>query len=235
MGGGGRAGRREARARGRRPRRAAPADPPAPRPPTQPAATAAAGAAATVASDLLMTPADVVKQRLQVAGSPYRGAADCVRRVLADEGPAALYRSLRTTLVMNVPFTAIHFAGYESAKLFLAPGAAARGADPPLAAQLAAGAVAGGAAAAATTPLDVVKTRLQLEGVGSAARYGSGAVLPTLARIARDEGPAALLAGLAPRVMFHVPAAAVCWGTYETCKRAFREEFREESGGGGRG
>jgi solute carrier family 25 (mitochondrial iron transporter), member 28/37 len=172
-----------------------------------------------------MTPADVVKQRLQVAASPYTSVGDCVASMLRHEGPAAFYRSLRTTLVMNVPFTAVHFAAYESAKIALGGG---RGGgndgspEPPLAVQLAAGGVAGGAAAAITTPLDVVKTRLQLEGVGSAARYGGGAVFPTLARIAREEGAAALTAGWAPRVLFHVPAAAVCWGTYETCKRLFR-------------
>ena len=180
-----------------------------------------------------MTPADVVKQRLQVAASPYSSALDCVQSMLRHEGPAAFYRSLRTTLVMNVPFTAVHFAAYESAKIAMTPGRGGgggtnRSANPPpeptLAVQLAAGGVAGGAAAALTTPLDVVKTRLQLEGVGSAARYGRGAVFPTLARIAREEGAAALTAGWAPRVLFHVPAAAVCWGTYETCKRLFRED-----------
>jgi solute carrier family 25 iron transporter 28/37 len=177
-----------------------------------------------------MTPADVVKQRLQVASSPYRGTLDCVSSMLRTEGPLAFYRSLRTTLVMNVPFTAVHFAAYESAKKVLTPASVASADDAPLAAQLAAGGVAGGAAAALTTPLDVVKTRLQLEGVGSATRYGSSAVFPTLARIARDEGAAALAAGWAPRVLFHVPAAAVCWGTYETCKRVLKGGG--EGGGG---
>ena len=73
---------------------------------------------------------------------------------------------------MNIPFTAIHFATYESCKKILALHE-----DESLAVQLAAGGTAGGVSAAATTPLDVVKTRLQLEGVNSATRYKSTAVV----------------------------------------------------------
>lgn len=73
---------------------------------------------------------------------------------------------------MNVPFTAIHFATYESCKKLLAMEE-----DESLAVQLAAGGTAGGISAALTTPLDVVKTRLQLEGVNSATRYGTTAVV----------------------------------------------------------
>lgn len=42
--------------------------------------------------------------------------------------------------------------------------------------------------------------------------------LPVLRRIAREEGAAALWRGVGPRVLFHAPAAAVCWGSYETMK-----------------
>lgn len=75
-------------------------------------------------------------------------------------------------LIMNIPFTAIHFATYESCKKLLAMQE-----DESLAVQLAAGGTAGGVSAALTTPLDVVKTRLQLEGVNSATRYQSTAVV----------------------------------------------------------
>jgi hypothetical protein len=71
-------------------------------------------------------------------------------------------------LMMNIPYTAIHFATYESSKTYFG-----NGDDETLLVQLGAGGIAGGLAAAATTPMDVVKTRLQLEGLGSATKYNT--------------------------------------------------------------
>lgn len=42
-----------------------------------------------------MTPVDVLKQRLQVAHSPYRGVADAAATILRTEGLGAFFRSYR--------------------------------------------------------------------------------------------------------------------------------------------
>ena len=81
----------------------------------------------------------------------------------------------RGQIVMNIPFTAIYFATYESAKKAL--GAREAQQEETLLVQLLAGGLAGGAAAGLTTPLDVVKTRLQLAGVNSPTRYSGSALV----------------------------------------------------------
>lgn len=183
------------------------------RPGHQVLTTGAAGATATLLQDAFMTPADVVKQRLQLVNTPYRGVVNCLVRVIREEGVSALYRSYRTTVLMNVPFMAVQVALYETCKKLMGSEE-----DDGLLIQLTAGAVAGGTAAGVTNPLDVVKTRLQTEGVTSATKYRSSAVIPTLRQIVREEGKAALWRGLKPRILVHMPSAAICWGTYETMK-----------------
>ncbi|XP_021289014.1 mitoferrin-like isoform X3 [Herrania umbratica] len=126
-------------------------------------AHAASGVVATVTSDAVFTPMDMVKQRLQLKSSPYKGVADCLRRVLMEEGIGAFYASYRTTVVMNAPFTAVHFATYEAAKRGLMEVSPDSTDDERLVVHATAGAAAGGLAAAVTTPLDVVKTQLQVQ------------------------------------------------------------------------
>ena len=131
--------------------------------PNNSAAHAVSGVCATVASDAVFTPMDMVKQRLQLSNSPYRGVWDCVKRVLKEEGFRAFYASYRTTVVMNAPFTAVHFSTYEAAKKGLMEISPENASDERLAVHATAGAAAGALAAVVTTPLDVVKTQLQCQ------------------------------------------------------------------------
>lgn len=77
-----------------------------------------AGGVATMCHDAIVTPLDVVKQRLQVYNSAYQGVFQCIRSVWAHEGIRAFYASYPTTVALNVPFQVVHFAAYESFKIF---------------------------------------------------------------------------------------------------------------------
>ncbi|KAI8621478.1 mitochondrial carrier domain-containing protein [Chytriomyces sp. MP71] len=185
---------------------------------------AAAGACATIAHDGLMTPFDVIKQRMQIeSGSRFSGISACAKHILKTEGPRAFYVSYPTTLAMNIPFHMIHFSAYESFKKALNPNG---GYDPF--SHCIAGGLAGGLAAAATTPLDVVKTLLQTRGVSEDVDVRRVKGFKSAVRLIQRQGMAnggsrwaGFFRGVGPRVMTHVPATAISWSTYEFLKVYF--------------
>ncbi|KAK9280664.1 hypothetical protein L1049_014361 [Liquidambar formosana] len=191
--------------------------------PNNPVAHAVSGVCATVASDAVFTPMDVVKQRLQLSDSPYKGVLDCVKRVLREEGFGAFYASYRTTVLMNAPFTAVHFATYEAAKRGLMEVSPESVNDERWVVHATAGAAAGALAAVVTTPLDVVKTQLQCQGVCGCDRFTSSSIGDVIQTIVKKDGYRGLMRGWIPRMLFHAPAAAICWSTYEASKAFFQE------------
>jgi solute carrier family 25 (mitochondrial iron transporter), member 28/37 len=179
------------------------------------AETALAGVCATVAADSVTVPWDTIKQRMQIRAT-YSGVLDCVRRVHAEHGAGAFFVGLQPTVLMNIPFNAIYFVAFESAKKVILDWRQVDEEHFSATSFCAAGAVAGAAAATASAPLDLVKTRLQTGGEVGARRYrGLG---DALSRIYSEEGVRGLFRGVGPRVVFHIPAAAICWTTYEFCK-----------------
>ncbi|GLT26798.1 hypothetical protein SLA2020_018400 [Shorea laevis] len=192
--------------------------------PNNSAAHAISGVFATVASDAVFTPMDMVKQRLQLGNSSkYRGVWDCTKTVFREEGIRAFYASYRTTVLMNAPFTAVHFATYEAAKRALMEISPESASDERLVVHATAGAAAGALAAAVTTPLDVVKTQLQCQGVCGCDRFKSGSITDVIKAIVHKDGYRGLMRGWIPRMLFHAPAAAICWSTYEAGKAFFQE------------
>lgn len=184
---------------------------------------AVSGVFATVASDAVFTPMDVVKQRLQLSRGLYKGVFDCVRTVVREEGFRAFYASYRTTVLMNAPFTAVHFATYEAVKRGLMEVSPDSASDERLVVHATAGAAAGALAAAVTTPLDVVKTQLQCQGVCGCDRFVTGSIRDVIGTIVKKDGYRGLMRGWLPRMLFHAPAAAICWSTYEAGKTFFQE------------
>lgn len=120
-----------------------------------PMAAAAAGAIATSLHDAVLTPLDVVKQRLQLGY--YRGVTHCISSILKAEGVKGFMRSYPTTLLMNMPYAAVVVSTNESLKKVLTVG----GQAPSLPTFFVSAGLAGALAAAVTCPLDVLKTRLQ--------------------------------------------------------------------------
>ena len=66
------------------------------------------------------------------------------------------------TLARDVPFSALYWSGLEPIRKALLPANALPSQAQVMTANFVAGTVGGGLAAAVTTPLDVVKTRLQV-------------------------------------------------------------------------
>ena len=197
----------------------------------RPIESALAGAAAIIAHDAVVTPLDVVKQRMQVYHSPHRSMISCARTILRHEGAHVFYASYPVTVAMNVPFMSMHFASYESLKLIFEDALPERF---HTLAHLSAGAGAGAVGAFVSNPFDVVKTvrcvcvcvcvcvftlvlnwtciqRIQVEGDLSGIRRVVQGILT-------HEGKGAFFKGVTARVLYHMPSAAICWSTYEAFK-----------------
>ncbi|EMD68798.1 hypothetical protein COCSADRAFT_81349 [Bipolaris sorokiniana ND90Pr] len=182
-----------------------------------PLAAAASGAAATISSDALMNPFDVIKQRMQMHGSIYKSVPQCAREVLRTEGIGAFYVSYPTTLCMTVPFTALQFMAYESLSKVMNP----TGRYDPYT-HCFAGGVAGGFAAGLTTPLDVIKTLLQTRGNARDVELKNVSGLVQAAKIIHQrEGYRGYFRGLKPRIITTMPSTAICWSAYEMAKAFF--------------
>ncbi|XP_029496136.1 mitoferrin-2 [Oncorhynchus nerka] len=197
-------------------------------------ANGAAGCVSTLLHDAAMNPSEVVKQRLQMYNSPYRGVMDCVRAVWQSEGAAAFYRSYTTQLTMNVPFQVLHFMTYESLQELLNPH---RQYNPS--SHMVSGALAGAIAAAATTPLDVCKTLLNtqeslvgLPAAGQGGGQGTHRHITGLAHafrtVYRLGGLPGFFKGIQARVIYQMPSTAISWSVYEFFKYGITKHQHEK-------
>ncbi|XVF33216.1 hypothetical protein REPUB_Repub17cG0149100 [Reevesia pubescens] len=137
-----------------------------------------------------------------------------------------LWTGLSAQLARDVPFSAICWATLEPMrrKVLVLMGDEA-GAGSILGANFAAGFVAGSIAAAVTCPLDVVKTRRQIEKDPTKALKMT--TRQTLREIWRDGGIKGLFTGLRPRVGRAGPSVGIVVSFYEIVKYALHHRHQD--------
>ncbi|KAF7128953.1 hypothetical protein RHSIM_Rhsim10G0148000 [Rhododendron simsii] len=173
-----------------------------------------AGAIGGVAASLIRVPTEVVKQRMQTR--QFASAPDAVRLILSREGFKGLYAGYRSFLLCDLPFDAIQFCLYEQLRIGYKLAAKRELSDPENAII---GAFSGALTGAITTPLDVVKTRLMVQ--GSANQYKG--IFDCVQTIVKEEGPPALLKGIGPRVLWIGIGGSIFFGVLESTKRFLSE------------
>ncbi|KAG9151731.1 hypothetical protein Leryth_002025 [Lithospermum erythrorhizon] len=170
----------------------------------------AAGAIGGLAASLIRVPTEVVKQRMQTG--QFASAPNAVRLIVAKEGYKGLYAGYGSFLLRDLPFDAIQFCIYEQLRIGYKL-AAHRELNDLENAMI--GSFAGALTGAVTTPLDVIKTRLMVQ--GSANQYKG--VFDCVQTVVREEGPKALLKGIGPRVLWIGIGGSIFFGVLERTKR----------------
>lgn len=184
---------------------------------------AAAGAIATVLSEAVLNPFDVIKQRQQIEYTS-KSMINCGMKILQKEGVGAFYVSYPTTLLMNIPFNSVHFIIYEYYRKKLNPSGKY---DPK--SHIIAGAMAGGIASIVTNPLDVSKTLLQLRGTSHDAAISHANGLWQASKIIyQRNGLLGFTKGMIPRMLYNMPSTAISWTVYEFCKYILQKNVKRK-------
>jgi solute carrier family 25 protein 39/40 len=124
----------------------------------------------------------------------------------------SLWTGVGATLARDVPFSGLYWAMVEPIRKNLLPPQGATSEMEVMMANVAAGGISGGLSGAITTPLDVVKTRTQLQ-MGK-----EHPLLRTLASILKQEGVSGLFSGWSARAAKAAPACSIVLSSYELLK-----------------
>ena len=140
-----------------------------------------------------------VKVRMQAGNQHlYTNAAHCARAMVAEEGLGRLYRGFSAHCARNMIWNSCYFGIYKTASGIL-PIRPNESKTEELTRKFVTGAVAGGSGCFLNTPFDVVKSRMQ-RGSDAGGSNPYQRLLPSLAKIYKEEGASTLFHGLEARV-----------------------------------
>jgi hypothetical protein len=172
-----------------------------------------------LAASVVRVPQEVLKQRVQA--DIYPNALVGLRTILAEWGPMGLYKGYTATILRDVPWNALSFMFFAQEKQLFTK---MTGEKPTTEQNLALGAVSGMLAAVIMTPVDVVKTRIQLDPV----KYNQG-FIGGFRQIIASEGAGALLTGLGPTAQGYFIQGWFKFGGVEFFKIYFCSSMGEQA------
>lgn len=165
-----------------------------------------AGSAAGLSQTLICSPMELVKSRLQIQNDipnavKHRNPFTCLKHLWSTEGHRGVFKGLGITVARDVPGFASYFVSFE---LMMR-----QTSDPSAFYTLIAGGLAGTFSWLISFPVDVVKSRLQVDGMDGKPKYQNA--LDCVKKSYQAEGPAFLTRGLNSTLMRAFPMNAVCF------------------------
>ena len=182
-----------------------------------------AGAGARTIAVFAVAPLELMRTRQLAAQESGGSFMNTVSNSSDVQRRSLLFTGVSSTLIRDVPFSMMYWYSVEKLRSALA-GQFSN--DNPkmdsLAAAFVSGNVAGAAISAVTTPVDVLKTRIQVDvahsnktGVGTGGR---GGLLRELTNLVKHEGASSLFKGVVPRALRGGPTCGIVLVAYELVK-----------------
>ncbi|XP_057958204.1 adenine nucleotide transporter BT1, chloroplastic/mitochondrial-like [Malania oleifera] len=178
------------------------------------------GAIAGAVSRTAVAPLETIRTHLMV-GSSGHSTTEVFNNVMKTDGWKGLFRGNLVNVIRVAPSKAIELFAYDTVNKHLSPkpGEQPKLTIPP---SLIAGACAGVSSTLCTYPLELLKTRLTIQG-----DVYSG-LLDAFIKILQEGGPAELYRGLTPSLIGVIPYAATNYCAYDTLRKAYRKIFKQE-------
>ncbi|KAJ2007024.1 hypothetical protein GGI04_000989 [Coemansia thaxteri] len=185
--------------------------------------TLLAGVVAGAVEGAATYPTEVVKTKLQLAGSrqyvqaggqAFSGAVECAVATVRTQGVRGLYRGVTAMLTGNAAKAGVRFLTYEWMQTQLRAGDGRQTAARTMAAGLCAGVVEGGTV---VTPAEAIKTRLIHDRCLPAPRYAG--VADCVRAAVRAEGVRGLYRGVGPVMARQGANSCVRFATYDGLKQ----------------
>lgn len=186
-----------------------------------------AGAAAGAIQCVICCPMELAKTRMQMQGTGekkssrklYKNSLDCLARIYKREGVWGVNRGMVTTLIRETPGFGVYFLSYDVLTRSLGCEPNDRYMIPKL---LFAGGMAGIASWLSTYPVDVIKSRLQADGVGGVNQYSS--IADCVRQSVRKEGYMVFTRGLTSTLLRAFPVNASTFATVTLVLMYYRGE-----------